>query len=69
VKSGYEHSNDHISTVLTPNANLLQPKCKGQLDLLSFENSIKEKVCVPSYDLQKTAKKNVGANMRKLKIF
>jgi hypothetical protein len=57
AKSSYEHSNDHISIVPTPNANLLQPKCKGQPDLLSLQNSTEEKVYVPSYDLRKTANK------------
>jgi hypothetical protein len=45
IKSGYEHSNDHISTVPTPNVNLLQPECRGQLDLSSLQNSTEKKVC------------------------
>jgi hypothetical protein len=36
---------------------MLQPKCKGQPNLPSFQNSTEKKVCVPSYDLQKTIKK------------
>jgi hypothetical protein len=58
AKSGCEHSNDHISTVPTPNANMLQPECRGQPDFPSFQNSIEEKVCVPNYDLRKTANKS-----------
>jgi hypothetical protein len=57
AKLDYEHSNDHISIVPTPNANLLQLECRGQPDLPSLQNSTEEKVCVPSYDLQKIANK------------
>jgi len=57
TKLGCEHSNDHISTVPTPNANMLRPEWRRQLDLPSLQNSTKEKVCVTKYDLWKTAKK------------
>ncbi len=55
AKSGCKHSNGHISTIPTSNANMLQPKCKGQPDLSSLQKSTKEKVCVPSQDLRKIA--------------
>ncbi len=70
LKSGCEHSNDHISTVPTPNVNMLQIECRGQPDLPSLQNSIEEKVYVPSYDLRKTAKKTqaqICANSRSFK--
>jgi len=60
---GCEHSNNHISIVPTPNANLLQPECRGQLDFPSLRNSTEKKVCVPRYDLQKTAEKKTWAQI------
>jgi hypothetical protein len=57
MKSGCEHSNDHISIVPPPNANMLRLEYKGQLDFPSLQNLTKEKVYVPNYNLGKTVNK------------
>jgi hypothetical protein len=49
---------------------MLQPECRGQLDLPSLQNSTEKKVCVPNYDLAKTIKKTwaqIYANLRSFK--